>query len=528
MKVVLVALHSLNSYSVPYLHALLEGEGHDVRSVYFKLTTSRPTELDIRSFVELIEELASEVVGFSVMSTFYMTAARLTSLVKERTKSFVVWGGIHPTVCPDECLNYADAVCVGEGEGALLDLLAALDGGGDYREISNLWTKTDGEVRRNPMRPLIEDLDSMPFPDYRRRNKFYLDGGKVVKGVAGEDVMESYKILMSRGCVHDCSYCSNSFLKELNRGLGRSVRRRSVDSVIAELEAAKSIYKNIRTMSVMDDSFIFNRSWLEEFSDKYPSKVGLLYFAYSHPSLVKEELVELIAETGFIYTVMGIQSGSERLRSEYFNRRTPNEQIIRAAEIFRDYNIACCYDLIVQCPYETEDDRMATLELLVSLPRPYQLETFPLQYFPGTVLTERALRDGKIRPEDVESVAQKGYELWCESLRLKQAPENMRWDALYFLAKKKRLSKPFLMKLANSKFFAKHIRGITRVLRLLPVDNYHFHQVMINSVLQRVYHGLYNALRVPWKRSPVFILRNFRYMVLLLRQRYLDRRRRSV
>ncbi len=527
MKIVLVALHSLNSYSVPYLHALLEREGHDVRSVYFKLTTSPSTERDVRSFVDLIGELAPDVVGFSVMSTFYMIAVRLTHLVKERTKSFVVWGGIHPTVCPEECLEHADAVCVGEGEGALLDLLATLDGGGDYREIRNLWTKTDGEVRKNPMRPLVEDLDSLPFPDYTRRNKFFLDGGKVVKGVAGEDVMESYRILMSRGCVHDCTYCGNSFLKRLYKGLGRPVRRRSVDSVIAELESAKSIHKNMRTMSVMDDSFIFDKAWLEEFCEKYPSKVGLLYFAYAHPNLVKEELVELLAPTGFFYTIMGIQSGSERIRTQYFNRHTPDEQIIRAAEIFRDHNIACCYDLIMDCPYETEEDRMATLDLLASLPRPYQLQTFPLKFFPGTVLTERALADGKIRPEDVESVSQKGYEFWCESLRLNQTVEGMRWDALYFLAKKKQLSKPFLMKLARSKFFAKHIRGITRVLRLLPVDNYNFHQVTINSVLQRVYHGLYAALRVPWKRNPALVLRNFRYMVLLLRQRYLDRRRRS-
>ncbi len=524
MKVVLVALHSLNSYSVPYLHALLEREGHDAKSIHFKLTTSRATERDVRAFIDLVEDLAPDVVGFSVMSTFYEIAARLTHLVKERTKSFVVWGGIHPTVCPEECLEHADAVCVGEGEGALLDLLAALDGGADYREIENLWAKTDGEVRKNPMRPLIEDLDSMPFPDYTRRNKFYLDGGRIVKGIAHEDAIESYKILMSRGCVHDCNYCCNSFLKDLYKGLGPRVRRRSVDNIIAELDAAKSLYKNVRTMAVMDDSFVFDRPWLEEFSEKFPGKVGLLYFAYTHPNLVKEELVTLLAPTGFIYTIMGIQSGSERIRSEYYNRHTSSDQIIRAAEILRDYNILSCYDLIVRCPYETDKDRRATLDLLASLPRPYQLETFPLQYFPGTVLTQRALDDGKIRPEDVESVAQKGYEVWCESLRLGQPREDMRWDVLYFLAKKKRLSKPFLLKLSRSRFFAKHIKGITRVLRLLPVDNYQFHQVMINSVLQRVYHGLYSAFRVPWKRNATLLLRHFRYTVLLLRQRYLDRK----
>jgi len=527
MKVVLVALHSLRSYSVPYLHALLEREGHDVQSVFFKLTTSRATERDVQAFVDLIEDLAPQVVGFSVMSTFYRIAARLTHLVQEKTNAFVVWGGIHPTVCPEECLDHADAICVGEGEGALLDLLAALDSGSDYREIQNIWTKTDGEIRKNPMRPLVEDLDSTPFPDYTRRNKFYLDGGKLLEGIAGEDVLQSYGVLVSRGCMHNCHYCCSSTLKSLYKGCGPYVRRRSVDNVIAELEAAKSTYKHVDNVFVLDDSFIFDRSWLEEFGEKYRSKIGLLYGAYAHPNLVKEEFIKLLAPTGFCYTIMGIQSGSDRIRTQYYNRHTPNEQIIGAVEIFRDYGLMTCYDLIVQCPYETDEDRLATLDLLASLPRPYQLNVFPLQFFPGTALTDRALRDGVIRPEDVESVAQKGYDVWCESLRLKQPAADMRWDVLYFLAKKKRVSKPFLMRLARSRLFARHIRPITGVLRLLPVDNYQFHQVMINSITQRVYHGAYSMLRVPWRRNATLLSRHFKYMLLLVRQRLLDRKKRS-
>jgi len=527
MKVVLVALHSLRSYSVPYLHALLDREGHDVKSVFFKLTTSRATERDVRVFVDLIEELAPQVVGFSVMSTFFRIAARLTHLVRERTNAFVVWGGIHPTVCPEECLDHADAICVGEGEGALLELLAALDSGSDYREIQNIWTKTNGEIRKNPMRPLVEDLDAMPFPDYTRRNKFYVDSGKLVQGIAGEDVIESYRILMSRGCVHRCHYCCNSLLSHLYKGLGPYVRRRSVDSVIAELEGAKAIYKNVSTISVIDDSFMFDRAWLQEFSEKYSAKIRLLYGAYTHPNLVKEEFIKLLAPTGFFYTIMGIQSGSERIRKEYYNRHTPNEQIIRAGEIFREYGLMTCYDLIVQCPYETEEDRLATLELLTSLPRPYQLDPFPLQFFPGTAITERALRDGKIRPEDVENVAERGYDVWCASLHLNQPRSDMRWDVLYFLAKKKRVSKPFLMRLVRSSFFARHIKGITRILRLLPIDNYQFHQVMIDNVIQRVYHGIYTMVRVPWQRNLKLLSRHFKYLLLLLRQRLFDRKKPS-
>ena len=73
-------------------------------------------------------------------------------------------------------------------------------------------------------------------------------------------------------------------------------------------------------------------------------------------------------------------------------------------------------DFIGDNPYETDDDRQETLDLLCRLPKPFYFNYFSLTYFPGVDLTERALRDGHIVPDDVEDVAQKGYHLWGGSL----------------------------------------------------------------------------------------------------------------
>lgn len=524
MRVVLVSLHSLRSISIPFLDALLRRAGHDVTCVYFKVTTGRPTQKDVDRFVDAVADLDPDVVGFSVMSTFYRTAGRLSDLLRKRTRAKIIWGGIHPTLRPAESLEFADVVCVGEGEGAFIDFLNALENGSDYSAIPNLWVKRDGEIVSNDIRPLIEDLDILPYPDFTGKNKIYIDNGRILTGFENEKVMHSYALTASRGCLHDCAFCCNSFLKRAYRGKGKVVRRRSVDSVIDELVQAKETYENLHDVAVEDDSFMFNDKWLEEFAEKYRENVNLFFFAYSHPNLVTEKRIKLLKSCGLVYTVMGIQSGSERIRTECFNRHTPAEQILEAARIVHDNGVLLCIDLITNIPYETREDRMASLDLITSLPKPHQQEVFTLQFFPETELTKRALDGGTITENDVESVCERGYEIWYESLFLGHDDEHLFWDVLYFLAKKKRLSKKFVIGLAQNRFFEKHIRMITRVLRLLPIDNYGFHQVTINSPLQKVYFGLYQLFRLHWKRSLAIVKRDLKYLLVVLKQRILARK----
>jgi hypothetical protein len=131
---------------------------------------------------------------------------------------------------------------------------------------------------------------------------------------------------------------------------------------------------------------------------------------------------------------MGIQSGSERIRRDCYERETPNQDIIQACEILERYGVGRNLDFIGENPYEDEADRRETIDLLCRLPKPFYFNYFSLTYFPGVDLTERALRDGLIRPEDVEDVAQKGYHLWGGSLMAERTPQQLRWDVTYTMA----------------------------------------------------------------------------------------------
>src|SRR4030042_4021033 len=100
----------------------------------------------------------------------------------------------------------------------------------DYR-IKNVCLKRDGQIIKNEPRDLIQDLDSLPFPDKDLYAKEYTD----FKG--------EYTIITSRGCPFSCTYCCNNFLRKLYQGKGTYKRYRSPENVIAELKFAKEKYK---------------------------------------------------------------------------------------------------------------------------------------------------------------------------------------------------------------------------------------------------------------------------------------------
>ena len=150
--------------------------------------------------------------------------------------------------------------------------------------------------------------------------------------------------------------------------------------------------------------------------------------------MVDEDKVRLMCDAGLGFATMGIQSGSERIRRECYERETSDDDIVKACEILKRNGVGRNLDFIGDNPYETEEDRQATLDLLLRLPKPFYFNYFSLTYFPGVERTTRALRDGHIKPEDVEHVAQKGYELWGGTLSPLRSIEDLRWDVAYMMA----------------------------------------------------------------------------------------------
>ena len=115
---------------------------------------------------------------------------------------------LFPTVIEQEGI---DIIYRGEAEDALVELLDRLQNGQDYTDVKNLWIKQGDRIIKNPMRPLIQDLDSLPFPDRGSFLKYYAYAHSSVK-----------HFLATLGCPYDCAYCFNHMLKRIYKEMRRT------------------------------------------------------------------------------------------------------------------------------------------------------------------------------------------------------------------------------------------------------------------------------------------------------------------
>ncbi|MBF0331213.1 MAG: B12-binding domain-containing radical SAM protein [Candidatus Omnitrophica bacterium] len=340
---------------VAYLSACLKKAGHHVKlafdpmlfdSYYFRSNGLKKI-FSFRSRV--INEVLSaqyDLVCFSVFADHYGWACDIAAEIKNKNKNIrIIFGGVHPSSVPELVIQepFVDYVCVGEGELPMVELADRLQQGADDTGILNIWTKSNGRVIKNELRPLLLDLDALPFPDKEIfRDEYKNFSGKV------------YSIITARGCPNACTYCYNSYFRELYRDKGPYLRRRSVDNVIAELVHAKEKY-GIQRVAFFDDLFIYDLNWLQEFSGKYSEKIGLPYFCHVHPSNINERSVQLLKASGCSTVTMGIQTINEDIRKKILDRHDSNEQICKAVKLIKGSGIFLYTNIIFGLPLQDEN-----------------------------------------------------------------------------------------------------------------------------------------------------------------------------
>lgn len=467
LRVVLLAFYNYQSHAVRIFHPLLKQRGHDVHSIFFKnyFTYNVPSQKDEDLVVDLITRLKPDVVGMSVWSTYFELAGRLTKRIKAAVDPVVVWGGIHPQTLPEDCLPYADVVCKSEGEYVLAELTDRIGLGQDFSDLTGCWVKTkSGEVKRNAPRPLMTSLDANPPADLTPDNKYYLGFDQWRDVNAWDQEAVSYDVMGVRGCPFECTFCVHNFTRPDSEGLGTYIRRRSVDHLLNELRAVKASRPKLRTIAFSDDIFAPSRPWLEEFCQRYKKEVGLPFIVFSFPGMVDEKRVSMMRDAGLWCTTMGVQSGSERIRRECYGRETTTETILNACNVLKKYGVGINLDFIGDNPYESDEDRYETLDLLCRIPKPFYFNYFSLTYFPGVALTQRALRDGFIKPEDLEQVAQKGYHLYGGHLMSDRTEHELFWDVAFGLAVHG-FPKAFITSLIKTDYFRNNVRGFAHQMR---------------------------------------------------------------
>jgi len=412
------------------LSAVLRQAGYPVRSLFLQDVTLLPENRFRPDFtrkypnrvLDQVAELAQgfDLAGISLMTNYFQHSIQLTDHIHKQLGIPVIWGGIHPTVRPEECIQYADAACIGEGEDALLEVMQRLSNGKDLSGIRNLWVRG---ADRPELRPLITDLDSLPFSDLNFEDQFVLlpDGEHIVpltdkwfvSYASNRMLWDSdkmlYQILTSRGCPYGCTFCVNWYTRKLYQGQ-RVYRSRSFPHVFQELEVAAERFPVGHFVFSDDSFFASSENDLESFAEEYKKRFRIPFRCLATPNAVTERKVRALESAGLCYVEVGIQSCAEETLAMFRRKWGGVEHVRNAAQVFsRHPSIEVLYDVIIDNPWEPVEDTVQTLREIVELPRPYLLQLFSLTLFPGTELYERGVREGLIGDIHKE-VYQKHYQ----------------------------------------------------------------------------------------------------------------------
>lgn len=430
MKVTLISPYNVVTVAgVRILSAVLKAAGYECQMIMLP-----PAGADAGWFsgginvaysekvLDQVAQLArdSDLIGISLTSNYYDSATHITQHLRRIMAVPILWGGVHPTLRPEECLEQADLICVGEGEDALLELVRKMANGGDYTDVRNIWYKQNGEIVRTPLRPLPIDLDAYPYPDYDLNAEYVLHEGTLqpmtrellytfMRHITYEEGI-TYRGIMSRTCQNRCAYCANSALGKIY-GKDWRLRRRSVAHFIEELKQAIARFPEIERIVIEDDFFLNNDAVIREFSEAYKREIGLPFVVTGmFPSIITEERMRMLVDAGMYRAGIGIQAGSMRVVRQVYKRPATEEQIIRVFNTvakFKD-RFKPVYQYMLDNPWETDEERLETLRQLFLIPKPYILEIFSLTLFPGTALSERAIKEGLITDERAQ-VYRKDY-----------------------------------------------------------------------------------------------------------------------
>ncbi len=339
-------------HGIAYLAAVVKQAGHSASLIHITRRMDRETFL--AKVEEKICNHRDTLVAFSSTTNQFPFVVQFSRWAKEFCDCPVICGGIHATLNAEEVISVPaiDIVCQGEGEQPLVELCDRLEQGKRMDDIANLWCRSSGHVVKNPLRPVIRDLDTLPFPD-----RDIYEYPKLMLEKEGKAVF-----MASRGCPFDCTYCCNHALREIY-SLNHTVRFRSPVNVIAELTQTKKRYPFIKGIWFDDDILPLKKTWFREFALAYAEKISLPFGCNIHPNLVDEQTVGLLKICGCVRIGLGIESGCDFIRNKVLNRPVTRQQIVSAFAMLREAGIRAYSYNIIGLPNETPSDMLETIKL---------------------------------------------------------------------------------------------------------------------------------------------------------------------
>jgi len=440
---------------------MLTARGHEVRLAVLCSESRRRSRATLD---RIVADFNPALIGFTAVATQYPFVNELAGHLKPRQPgTFLLIGGTHATLRPEEALGGAfNAVCLGEGEMAAVELAGQLAAGCTPSGISNLWIRRpDGSVEKNAVRDFHEPLDDLPPPNRAMWETWIPPRGTRLQVV-----------LPSRGCPYQCAYCSNHALHRVAKG--RYVRFRAPAEVVREIRRLKAVYPDTAEVYLQSETIAVNLSWLEALSDQIKSfNDGLerpvsftCNFRVARPFL-EPAVFQALARANVRTLEIGLESGSERLRQEVLRRHYSNAEFLQAVALARQHNMKIHLYNMIGMPGETLADHRQTIELnrQVCPDRTFTCIFYP---YPGTDLHETCRIQGLLGDERLLSSERVRATLDLPGFSRRQIQSAFeRFE--YRIYRGHRPLHQRLRKLARQKIYSRP-RLNRMLLRLLPVS----------------------------------------------------------
>lgn len=354
-----------------------------------------------KDLLNILREYKPDVVGIrglNIYKDIFHETARITKEFKN--SAVVVGGGPYVTMDIEDAAKdkNIDYFVIGEGEITFTELIRKLlNGQGDSLDIRGLVYRKGQALARNPLRDFIEDLDSLPFPDYNlistdRYSEFT---------TYGYNRRRQAIILSSRGCPYQCIFCHNIF--------GRNYRGRSPLNVFKEIE---KLYKNfnIKDFYFVDDNFNLEYKRAMELFDLVINnnmKINIYLANGIRGDIVDKVFIDKMVRAGVIWVTYSIETASKRLQR--FIKKS-----IDLEEITDNIHYTCKKGIMVNCcimagfPTETKQEALQTIEFLKQFKKITIPMFFSVKYYPNTEIYNLAIKNG-IKTDNIQDAYAETY-----------------------------------------------------------------------------------------------------------------------
>jgi len=363
---------------ISYMAAVLEENDYKVNII-----DASALEMTWEDLEEELKGSSPQVVAITALTPTIEQAKKTAQIVKKTCpQATVVMGGYHPTFNHQELLktDYVDIVIMGEGEYTMLELVQTLEHDRNLSQVRGIAL----ENQVNPPRPLITDMDALPFP---ARHLLPMDHYKMLNMKTGMATM-----ITSRGCPMQCSFCASAALH------GPKLRLRSPKNVVDEMEHLVRDHQ-VGTIAFMDDTFTLHHRRVEEICDEIQKRdLDVFWGCTARVDTLSDDILEKMRKAGCITIFLGVESADQQMLDST-NKNITVEKIRQAFQLSKKHKIRTIASVVLGMPGDTKDSIKRTVNFVRELNPSYAVFSLATPY-PGTRFYKEAFEKNLIKVKD--------------------------------------------------------------------------------------------------------------------------------